>query len=65
MDEHLGFLKAASACGSCGKDDELRFGTCFDCADKTKAKPVGDGLFRVTAGKKTYYAKTHGPTRKP
>lgn len=63
MHEHIGFLKAAGACSACGKEDELRFGTCFDCADKTKAKHVGDGLFRVRAGKKVYYAKTHGNAR--
>ena len=58
-----GFLKAATTvCGSCGKDEELRFGTCFDCADHVKAKHIGDGLFqsRDTRTGKTYLAKMHG-----
>jgi len=59
-----GFLKAAGACGSCGKEDELRYGSCFSCKDKVKVRHLGDGLFsaRNTENGKTYLTKTHGPS---
>ena len=59
----FGLVKCAGICGSCGKDDELRFGSCFDCADSVKVRYLDNGLVsaRNVKSGKTWKAKTHGP----
>jgi hypothetical protein len=52
-----------AACGSCGVDDDLRFGSCFDCSPHVVArasKEKGYWLVRDKKSGKRWKAKMHG-----
>lgn len=52
-----------AGCGACGVDDDLRFGSCFDCSPHVVARPSGEKNLFLVRDKKTgkrWKAKMHG-----
>lgn len=52
-----------AACGACGVDDDLRFGSCFDCSPSVVARPSGEKgvlLVRDKKSGKRWSARMHG-----
>lgn len=40
-------MEQIGRCKVCGKEEDLRFGACFDCADYVKVKRISPTTYRL------------------